>query len=50
MAEDLEKIGIRSNKIRNIMLKKPPIVIRYGTVFIVTLLLAMAIMASYVIK
>ena len=31
MAKDLENIGIRSDKVRNIMGEEPPIVIRYGT-------------------
>lgn len=50
MAKDLENIGIRSDKVRNIMVEEPPIVIRYGTSIIAVLLLAMAIITFYVIK
>ena len=34
MAKDMEKKNIRSDKVRNIMMEKPPLLIRYGTVII----------------
>jgi hypothetical protein len=50
MAKDLENIGIRSDKVRNIMGEEPPIVIRYGTTIIAALLLSVAVVAFYIIK
>ncbi|KWW28108.1 MAG: Uncharacterized protein AUK64_1865 [bacterium P201] len=50
MAKDLENIGIRSDKIRNIMGEEPPIVIRYGTVIIAVLLLTVSIFTFYINK
>ncbi|SEV81219.1 hypothetical protein SAMN04487850_0128 [Prevotella aff. ruminicola Tc2-24] len=49
MAKDLENIGIRSDKVRNIMMEKPPVLIRYGTAIIATLLVAVAFVAFYII-
>lgn len=43
MDRDLEKIEIRSEKIRNIMSEEPPFVIRYGTVIISIILLISAV-------
>ena len=50
MAKDLEKKDIRSDKVRNIMMEKPPVLIRYGTAIIATLLVAVAFVASYIIR
>lgn len=49
MNNDLEKKEIRSDKVRNIMIEKPPLVIRYGTTIITVLLLIFAAIAYYVI-
>ena len=38
-SDDLEKIYIRSEKVRSIMSEEPPIFIRYGTMFIAIFLL-----------
>lgn len=48
MTKDLEKKDIRSDKVRNIMVKKPPVLIRYGTTIIAVLLLAVAIVIFYI--
>ncbi len=45
MAKDLEKIEIRSDKVKKIMAEEPPAVIRYGTAVIAALLLAAVIIA-----
>ena len=45
MAKDMEKKNIRSDKVRNIMMEKPPLLIRYGTVIIAVILLAAIIIA-----
>lgn len=45
MAKDMEKKNIRSDKVRNIMMEKPPLLIRYGTVIIVVILFAAIIIA-----
>ena len=50
MAKDLENIGIRSDKIRNIMGEEPMVVIRYGTVIIAVLLLTVSIFTFYINK
>lgn len=50
MAKDLEKKDIRSDKVRNIMVEKPPVLIRYGTAIIATLLVAVAFVAFYIIR
>ena len=47
MAKDMEKKNIRSDKVRNIMMEKPPLLIRYGTVIIAVILLA-AIIIDFV--
>jgi len=49
MAIDLEKKDIRSDKVRNIMVEKPPVLIRYGTAIITFLLLIVAAIAYYMI-
>ena len=49
MAKDFEKKDIRSDKVRNIMMEKPPVLIRYGTAIIATLLVAVAFVAFYII-
>lgn len=41
MAIDFEKKDIRSDKVRKIMVEKPPVLIRYGTTIITVLLLVM---------
>jgi hypothetical protein len=50
MAKDFEKKDIRSDKVRNIMMEKPPVLIRYGTAIIATLLVAVAFVAFYIIR
>ena len=45
MAKDMEKKNIHSDKVRNIMMEKPPLLIRYGTVIIAVILLAAIIIA-----
>lgn len=50
MAIDLEKKDIRSDKVRNIMVEKPPVLIRYGTAVIATLLFAVAVIVFYIIR
>lgn len=45
MAKDMEKKNIRSDKVRNIMIEKPPLLIRYGTVIIAVILFAAIIIA-----
>ena len=37
MVKDLENKDIRSDKVRNIMVEKPPVLISYGTAQIATL-------------
>ena len=46
MSKDLEKKDIRSDKVRNIMVEEPPVLIRYGTIIIAFLLLALAVAVS----
>lgn len=46
MAKDMEKKNIRSDKVRNIMMEKPPLLIRYGTV-IIAVILFVAIIITY---
>lgn len=46
MSKDLQKKDIHSNKVRNIMLEKPPVLIRYGMVIIAFLLFALAVVVS----
>jgi len=50
MAKDLEKKDIRSDKVRNIMVEKPPVLIRYGTAIIATLLFTVTIVVFYIIR
>lgn len=50
MGKDLEQKEIRSNKVRNIMVEKPPIIIRYGTVIIAALLFIVFIIVLYAIN
>ena len=50
MSKDLQKKDIRSDKVRNIMMEKPPVLIRYGTAIIATLLVAVAFVAFYIIR
>jgi hypothetical protein len=50
MAKDFEKKDIRSDKVRNIMMEKPPVLIRYGTAIIATLLVTVAFVAFYIIR
>ncbi len=50
MAIDLEKKEIRSDKVRKIMVEKPPFLIRYGTAIIAALVLAMTIVAFYAVR
>jgi len=49
MAKDLEKIGIRSEKVRNIMIEEPPLLVRYGTVIIATLLLIVVVITYLIL-
>ncbi len=49
MAKDLEKKEIRSAKVRNIMIEKPPLLVRYGTVIIATLLLIVVVIAYLIL-
>lgn len=44
MAKDLENIGIRSDKVRNIMGEEPPLIIRYGNIIISIMLVTIAIL------
>lgn len=50
MAKDFEKKDIRSDKVSNIMMEKPPVLIRYGMAIIATLLVAVAFVAFYIIR
>lgn len=47
MAKDLEKIEIRSDKVRNIMMEKPPLLIRYSTAIIAVILFVAIIIAYF---
>ena len=49
MVKDLENKDIRSDKVCNIMVEKPPVLISYGTAQIATLVFAMTIVAFYAI-
>lgn len=44
-SDNLEKIEIRSKKVRDIMHEEPPIAIRFGTALLCILLLILAIIA-----
>ena len=46
MAKDLENIGIRSDKVRNIMGEEPPLIIRCGTI-ITSLILLISVVFTY---
>lgn len=48
MTKDMEKKNIRSDKVRNIMMEKPPLLIRYGTVIIAVILFAAIIITTSV--
>lgn len=48
--KDLERAELRSEKVRNIMMESPPIVIRYGTVSIAILLLAIVIIVFAILS
>ena len=48
--KDLENLELRSRKVRDIMMERPPIVIRYGTTIIAMLLFSVAIIAFYVLS
>ena len=49
MAKDLEQKEIRSAKVRNIMIEEPPLLVRYGTVIIATLLLIVVVIAYLIL-
>lgn len=48
--KDLENLELRSRKVRDIMMERPPKVIRYGTTIIAMLLFSIAIIAFYVLS
>lgn len=47
---DIEQLELRSEKVRNIIKEKPPIVIRYGTTIIAAILLAVGIVFICMVK
>ena len=47
MAKDFEKKEIRSDKVRKIIEEEPPLIIRYGTIFISLILLGITILVLF---
>lgn len=43
--QEQEKIELRSEKVRNVIRQKPPFLIRWGTVFVIMLLLLLGMIA-----
>jgi hypothetical protein len=50
MDKDVEKIGMRSEKVRRIMSEEPPWWINYGIYIVVVVLVLMVIIACRMIK
>lgn len=50
MNTDLEKKGIRSEKVSHIMGEEPPWLVRYGTVIITAILIVIGVVTFYYVR